>query len=281
MLAAGIGTAGGGMHVWFQGRNLAGAGASYPIVFQPLGGNVGIGTSSPGELLHLSKATYPFIKLTETTANTSGQFGYDSPAAEWRLRTLTNTPLTFGTNDTEFMRITYGGSSVATLVIGSTVTSRAGAGISILNKSICISTVASTNSGGTHHEFVLPNGQIVGQITTNSSNTTYSTSSDYRLKSDYKDLKALELIDNLKIYQYKWKIDDSIGYGVMAHELQEYLPYAVTGKKDGEEMQAVDYSKLAPIAIAGVKQLHKLFESHAEKIARLESEVLFLKSNIA
>lgn len=72
-------------------------------------GNVGIGTSSPGELLHLSKATYPFIKLTETTANTSGQFGYDSPAAEWRLRTLTSTPLTFGTNDTERMRITSGG----------------------------------------------------------------------------------------------------------------------------------------------------------------------------
>jgi hypothetical protein len=68
-------------------------------------GNVGIGTTSPTELLQLSKATYPFIKLTETTANTSGQFGYDSPTAEWRLRTLTSTPLTFGTNDTERMRI--------------------------------------------------------------------------------------------------------------------------------------------------------------------------------
>jgi len=72
-------------------------------------GNVGIGTTSPSELLHLSKATYPFIKLTETTSNTSGQFGYDTPTAEWRMRTLTSTPLTFGTNDTERMRIASGG----------------------------------------------------------------------------------------------------------------------------------------------------------------------------
>jgi hypothetical protein len=101
------------------GNNLGiNVGGAFGVVFSTNGtermritsaGNVGIGTSSPGELLHLSKATYPFIKLTETTANTSGQFGYDSPTAEWRLRTLTSTPLTFGTNDTERMRITSGG----------------------------------------------------------------------------------------------------------------------------------------------------------------------------
>lgn len=178
----------------------------------------------------------------------------------------------------ERMRITYNG----TVTIGTSTPYRSGgSGINVGNKAICITTVADSSNGGTHHEFVTLGGSIVGNITTNSSNTTYSTSSDYRLKYDYQDLQALDLIDNLKIYQYKWKVDNAIGYGVMAHELQEYLPYAVTGKKDGDEMQAVDYSKLAPIAIAGVKQLNKLFESHAEKIARLESEVAFLKSNIA
>eukprot|EP01036_Dinobryon_divergens_P051018 gene51018-68296_t len=29
--------------------------------------------------------------------------------------------------------------------------------------------------------------------------------------------------------------------GFIAHELQEVFPYLVTGKKDGYEMQSVDY----------------------------------------
>ena len=43
--------------------------------------------------------------------------------------------------------------------------------------------------------------------------------------------------------------------GVLAHELQEVLPYAVTGIKDGEEMQCVDYSKIVPILIKSVQEL--------------------------
>jgi len=192
-----------------------------------------------------------------------------------------NGRIQFITAGSEYMRIFKpAGYSSTTLAIRTTSPYRPNAGINVYGNLGITSQVDST-SGGTHIEFVLSNGQIVGSITSNSSNTTYSTSSDYRLKYDYQDLQALDLIDNLKIYQYKWKVDNAIGYGVMAHELQEYLPYAVTGEKDGKEMQAVDYSKLAPIAIAGVKQLNKLFESHAEKIARLESEVAFLKSNIA
>jgi hypothetical protein len=253
-----------------------------------------LGTSAPnsGQLVNKqrSDSTTPYLNgIVNMARDNSSYLGiyYDGSAHIISASYYTGgdggayKPMAFYLNDTEFMRMTYGSSSVPTLVIGSTVSSRAAAGLSIKGRFVSISSMALYDSGSTHHEFVLPNGQIVGQITTNSSNTTYSTSSDYRLKYDCQDLKALDLIHNLKIYQYKWKVDNAIGYGVMAHELQEYLPYAVTGKKDGEEMQAVDYSKLAPIAIAGVKQLNKLFESHAEKIARLESEVAFLKSNIA
>lgn len=219
-----------------------------------------------------SNAQFVFINHTGSVATIGSDYGAGGGGY---------TPLAFIVNNTEFMRIVKpAGYSTTTLAIRTTSPYRPNAGINVYGNLGITSQVDST-SGGTHIEFVLSNGQIVGSITSNSSNTTYSTSSDYRLKYDYQDLQALDLIDNLKIYQYKWKVDNAIGYGVMAHELQEYIPYAVTGKKDGKEMQAVDYSKLAPIAIAGVKQLNKLFESHAEKIARLESEVAFLKSNIA
>jgi hypothetical protein len=43
-------------------------------------------------------------------------------------------------------------------------------------------------------------------------------------------------------------------YGVMAHELQEVIPYAVLGEKDAEEMQQVDYSKIVPVLIKAIQE---------------------------
>ena len=45
----------------------------------------------------------------------------------------------------------------------------------------------------------------------------------------------------------------------MAHELQEVVPYVVTGTKDGmfedePQMQGVDYSKLVPIMIKAIQE---------------------------
>ena len=44
-------------------------------------------------------------------------------------------------------------------------------------------------------------------------------------------------------------------YGVIAHELQEVIPYAVFGEKDAEQMQGVDYSKIVPILIKSIQEL--------------------------
>ena len=74
-------------------------------------GNVQIGTISSADSVTISKSTYPQIRLVETTTspNATAILGFDSPTTEWRLRTVTNHALTFGTNDTERMRITSAG----------------------------------------------------------------------------------------------------------------------------------------------------------------------------
>jgi glycerol-3-phosphate responsive antiterminator len=41
----------------------------------------------------------------------------------------------------------------------------------------------------------------------------------------------------------------------MAHELQEVLPQAVSGNKDAEEMQSVDYSKIVPLLVKSIQEL--------------------------
>jgi hypothetical protein len=92
-------------------------------------------------------------------------------------------------------------------------------------------------------------------MSTNGSSTSYNTTSDYRLKEDLQDFNGLEMISNIPVYDYKWKVDESRSYGVMAHELQAVLPNAVTGEKDAEEMQAVDYSKIVPLLIKSIQEL--------------------------
>jgi hypothetical protein len=95
----------------------------------------------------------------------------------------------------------------------------------------------------------------VGSIKSSGSATFYNTSSDYRLKQNEKDFNGLDLVDNIKVYDFEWKKDGGKDYGVFAHELQEIVPEAVSGEKDGEEMQGVDYSKIVPLLIKSIQEL--------------------------
>ena len=102
----------------------------------------------------------------------------------------------------------------------------------------------------------------IANISFNSGGTAvnYNTGSDYRLKEDLQTFNGLDILNNISVYNYKWKGVDFRGYGVIAHELQPIFPDAVTGEKDAEEMQSVDYSKLVPVLIKSVQELKKEIE---------------------
>ena len=99
------------------------------------------------------------------------------------------------------------------------------------------------------------NSTGLGSITGNGSSVAFNTTSDYRLKEDLKEIKGLEKVQAIKVYDYKWKSNDIRMDGVLAHELATVLPYAVHGEKDGEYMQGVDYSKLVPIMVKAIQEL--------------------------
>ena len=109
-------------------------------------------------------------------------------------------------------------------------------------------------------------GAVVGSITTTSAVTAYNTTSDYRLKENLASITgAVGVVEAVPMYQGNYKsVPDTLMNFALAHEVQEYLPYAVTGVKDGEEMQQVDYSKLVPVLWAAVQEL-------AAKVRRLEN----------
>jgi hypothetical protein len=129
------------------------------------------------------------------------------------------------------------------------------------------------------HEFMMfqNSGNTIGQITsTNGSSVSYTSTSDYRLKKDLKPFHGLDLIKQLKTYDFAWKMDDSRMYGFMAHELQGVLPYLVSGQKDAVDAngkiipQTVDYSKLTPILVKAIQEQEETINNLKKDKERLE-----------
>jgi hypothetical protein len=136
--------------------------------------------------------------------------------------------------------------------------------------------------GNGYHEFIMfqNQGNTIGQITApNGSSVSYNTTSDYRLKKDLKPFKGLELINRLKTYDFAWKVDDSRMYGFMAHELQDVLPYIVSGQKDVVDAtgkiipQTLDYSKLTPILVKAIQEQDEIINSLKKDKERLEQTI--------
>jgi hypothetical protein len=109
-------------------------------------------------------------------------------------------------------------------------------------------------------------GTYVASIAVAASSVAYNTTSDYRLKQDLKDFGGLDLLSNIKVYDFAWKLDNTRTYGVVAHELADVLPSAVSGEKDGENIQGVDYSKLVPVLVKAIQEQQALIISLQEQI---------------
>jgi hypothetical protein len=219
-------------------------------------GNVGIGTSSPTN-------TGGYATLTiGGNSTTKGQLTFNSSTTPigYLYNDATNmnigseNALIFATNSTavERMRITSGGN----VLIGATSTFGAGRmEITYNGSSQTAFDLKTSTTDGNNIRFFNSSNSVVGRIYSDSTSTLYVITSDYRLKQDFKDYDGLNLISKIKTYDYQWKNDKSRMFGVIAHELQEILPYAVNGEKDGKDMQGVDYSKIVPILIKSIQEL--------------------------
>ena len=111
-----------------------------------------------------------------------------------------------------------------------------------------------------------------GSINVTDAGTTYATTSDYRVKEDFKDFNGLEKLKNIKVYDFKFKHLDERMDGVIAHELQEVIPYAVHGEKDGAKFQSVDYSRIVPVLVKSIQELSTKLEEATTRIKTLESK---------
>ncbi len=68
-------------------------------------------------------------------------------------------------------------------------------------------------------------------------------------------------MDNLRPVQYINTILDKTDIGLIAHEVQEFFPELVTGEKDGETNQSINYIGLIGVLIKEIQDLKKEMKS--------------------
>lgn len=104
------------------------------------------------------------------------------------------------------------------------------------------------------------------------------STSDYRLKEDLSEFNALELLNKIPIYDFAWKNGNGREIGVMAHELQEALPYLVSGKKDEVDtngqpvIQRVNYAKLVPVLLKAIQEQQQQLNALQEQVEILKQQ---------
>jgi hypothetical protein len=272
-------------------------------------GNVGIGTTSPSATHRLTldnSSNYGGIQLKQSGAQIgqiiqeggTGNIYIDADSAG------SGGSLILRTNGgTERTRLDSSGN----LIVGSTSAVNVGSGttdgVTLKPNNVQISRDGGTplfmrrrSSNGEMVAF-RRDTTFVGSISVTTSSTAYNTSSDHRLKENVTDITgATDRLKQLNPVRFNFIADaDTTVDGFLAHEVQDVVPEAITGTKDGmrdeeyevtpavlgeegnvvtkavmgtrsvPDYQGIDQSKLVPLLVATIQELEA-------RIAALEAE---------
>jgi hypothetical protein len=262
------------------------------------GGNVGIGTTTPGyPLVTASSATNSKIEIqnTSTAATTSKtsavQFsGTDTVGSLKETGDIYVTPadvnyvgsnMLFYTRASDAIneraRITSGGN----WLVGTTSTFDVTSGATTQLSGQCA--VYNTGSPNTLMSFYNSSQSArVGFIGSNGNSTQYNSGSDYRLKDNVTNMSgALSKLLTLRPVTFTWKVSPEVGVvsGFIAHELDEVVPESVSGEKDAmcsdgvtPNYQMVDQSKLVPLLTAAIQEQQAIITALTARVTALEGQ---------
>ena len=233
-------------------------------------GNVGIGDSSPDNTLHVNSGTGNIVAKFESTDagsfinlvdNSSGTFG--------ALIGAEGDDIVFSPNNAERMRIDSSGNF---LVGATSVESSSGFDVNTYagGMKVNIGHNGSAANGDTYIAF-RRTGTALGSITqVSSTGVAYNTTSDARLKDVTGSARGLEVINELNPVAYNWKADGKADEGLIAQEVLDVVPNAVSGSE--EDMYQMDYSKLVTHLVKAVQEQQEQIESLTSEIAKLNGE---------
>jgi hypothetical protein len=140
-------------------------------------------------------------------------------------------------------------------------------------------------ASGTTLKFVATT--TVGSVTTNGTTTAYNTTSDYRLKTVHGPADG-SVISRLRVYDVDYIADPLhvIHAAFLAHEVQQIVPHAVTGKKDAVNAnseiipQMLDRSALVPYLVAHAQELEGRITKLEAIVAAQQAQIDVLMSDL-
>lgn len=235
-------------------------------------GNVGIGNASPAALLDIG------IQSSLNPETTSAIFTRASDP-NFQMRAISGS----SSNATGMLIGKFGMRYVGGLGVGDTAMMRFYRGSTNLDGRMAIATndtdrLTVTALGDVGIGTTTPSQKlhVIGNIL--ASGTV--TPSDRRLKKNFQSVEnALEKINTLSSVTYDWKEPEKHGegrqLGVIAQEVKEVFPEAVTTTNDG--FLAVSYSVLVSPVIAAVKELYQKITGVEREIAGIKEENQVLK----
>lgn len=148
---------------------------------------------------------------------------------------------------------------------------------------VCNFSGDGTATNGTYISF-RDSAAEIGKINcAGGSSVSFNTTSDHRVKENIKPMSdAWDKIKAINLVNFTWKTHktEPAQDGVIAHELQEIFPQAVSGHKDEMvtradgtkqmELQGVDYGKLSTLLAKGLQEAMTKIETLEAKVAKLE-----------
>ena len=251
--------------------------------------NVGIGTSSPAQKLHVAG----------TIRNSAGTNALDLlNSGTLQTWDANGSNIAFYTGG-ERMRIDSSGN----LLVGTTTATsgyllKVGGGGAIYASgnhsfaansnelNLCGATQATAdvyvnyrNSATTISTYRFMNGAGAGTYAACVA-TSFTPSSDYRIKSDIQDIPSvLDAVCALRPVNYEKEGLEGREFGLIAHEAQSYFPDIVRGDKDAVDedgdmvVQTVNYMGLTAILVKSIQELKQIVDAQAAEIAALKTKV--------
>ena len=274
------------------------------IIIAGSGGNVGIGTSSPNDSLHVKAASNAglTIQSASNTAGTYAELGFltgstDSDPVNVAIRadraaSFNDTALSFHTGGTSLTgRMWLNGSGQLLVNTNNPLANSSSAKLQVYGATGISAGFQSDNAGqqtlsvwnagnsGTRYFvwFESSSGRsAVGSITSNGSSTAYNTTSDYRLKTAVTyDWNATTRLKQLRPARFEWISDgdDAVPVdGFLAHEVQSVVPEAITGTKDG--MRDEEYQVSAATGDIYTPAIEAVLDEDGNEVTPAVAEVI-------
>ena len=228
----------------YAGQPLASGGENTPSTFNATAFHSFVGSTSPGQV-------NPIMAIYNNYATSSSALNDPTPILALRRggTSFTNWDAAANFNISRYLNSSGEARTRLDIALSNAVTSNPDTNVMTLlgNGNVGIGTTAPVYTLD-----VTGTGRLTGQLNALSFNAT----SDYRIKDDVQSLFDTDVtVDNLNPIRYFNNQAQKLDIGFLAHEVQEHYPYLVNGKKDGEQMQTLNYIGLIGILVKEIQEL--------------------------